>query len=119
MKERYEIDSDSMPNLEKIYAFVLLYQELFEEYRLDAVASECWTSMQLGVGAMPCTSFSILADMGYIIACETDMHAAITMAMLSCASLGESRPFWENLRCAILGIRIRNCYGTAGRLPIP
>lgn len=93
LKERYEIDSDSMPNLEKIYAFVLLYQELFEEYRLDAVASECWTSMQLGVGAMPCTSFSILADMGYIIACETDMHAAITMAMLSCASLGESRPF--------------------------
>lgn len=93
LQDRYQVDGDSAPNLEKIYAFVLLYRKLFAEYRLDACASECWTSMQLGVGAMPCTAFSILADEGYIIACETDIHAAVSMALLSCAALGEERPF--------------------------
>lgn len=93
LRERYEVDALSEPNLEKIWAFVLLYRELFAEYRLDVCASECWTSMQLGLDVMPCTSFSVLADEGYIIACETDLHAAISMALLSCASLGTGRPF--------------------------
>lgn len=93
LRERFAIDELTEPKLTQVYAFVLLFQELFEEYNLDAAASECWTSMQLGVGAMPCAAFGILADLGYIIACETDVHAAITMALLSCASLGESVPF--------------------------
>lgn len=93
LRERFEPDELSEAKLKQVYAFVLLYQDLFEEYRLDAAASECWTSMQLGVGAMPCAAFGILADLGYVIACETDVHAAITMALLSCASLGASRPF--------------------------
>ena len=37
---------------------------------------------------MPCTAYSILADMGYIVSCESDLHGVITMALLSCASLG-------------------------------
>ena len=50
--------------------------------------------MQLAVGAMPCTAFSVLADMGYIIGCESDMHGTITMALLQCASLGRKTPFF-------------------------
>ena len=89
----YEVDDLSAPVLEKVYAFVLLYKDIFEEYQVDAVSAECWTAMQLLVGAMPCTAYGILADMGYIIGCESDMHATITQVLLSCASLGEHRPF--------------------------
>ncbi|MEG0766297.1 MAG: fucose isomerase, partial [Clostridia bacterium] len=94
LRSRYEMDELTPPLLEKVYAFVLLYQEIFAEYRVQAVSAECWTAMQLGVGAMPCTAYSILADMGYIVSCESDMHGAITMAMLSCASLGKKVPFF-------------------------
>ena len=90
---RYEMDELTPPLLKKVYAFVLLYQWVFETYRVQAVSAECWTAMQLAVGAMPCTAYSVLADMGYIISCESDMHAAITMALLSCAALGEKKPF--------------------------
>ena len=90
---RYEMDDLTPPLLKKVYAFVLLYQWVFETYRVQAVSAECWTAMQLAVGAMPCTAYSVLADMGYIISCESDMHAAITMALLSCAALGEKKPF--------------------------
>lgn len=93
LESRYEMDDLTPPLLKKVYAFVLLYQWVFETYRVQAVSAECWTAMQLAVGAMPCTAYSILADMGYIVSCESDMHAAITMAMLSCASLGEAKPF--------------------------
>lgn len=89
----YEVDELSAPVLEKMYAFVLLYQEIFKEYEVDAVSAECWTAMQLLVGAMPCTAYGILADMGYIIGCESDMHATITQVLLSSAALGERRPF--------------------------
>ena len=91
---RYEMDELTPPLLKKVYAFVLLYQEIFAEYKVQAVSAECWTSMQLGVGAMPCTAYSVLADMGYIISCESDLHGAISMAMLSCASLGRKIPFF-------------------------
>ena len=91
---RYEMDDLTPPLLKKVYAFVLLYQELFDEYKLDAVSAECWTAMQLLVGAMPCTAYSVLADMGYIIGCESDMHGTISMMLLSAASLGEKKPFF-------------------------
>ena len=93
LASRYEMDDLTPPLLKKVYAFVLLYQWVFEEYRVDAVSAECWTAMQLAVGAMPCTAYSVLADMGYVVSCESDMHAAITMVLLRCASLGKSVPF--------------------------
>ena len=89
----YTIDEDTRPNLEKMWAFVLMYQELFEEYKLDAISAECWTAMQLLVGAMPCTSYGILADMDYVISCESDMHAAMTQVLLKSLSFGKSVPF--------------------------
>lgn len=94
LESRYEMDDLTPPLLKKVYAFVLLYQELFSEYGVQAISAECWTAMQLGVGAMPCTAYSVLADMGYIISCESDLHGAISMALLSCASLGKKVPFF-------------------------
>lgn len=91
---RYEMDDLTPPLLKKVYAFVLLYQWVFETYNVQAVSAECWTAMQLGVGAMPCTAYSVLADMGYIISCESDLHGAISMALLSAASMGKKIPFF-------------------------
>ena len=92
--ERYIMDELTPPLLQKIAAFVLLYEWIAETYHVQAISSECWTAMQQGVGAMPCTAFSILADMGHIIACENDVHGAISMALLACASLGTKIPFF-------------------------
>lgn len=76
-----------------MYAFVLMYEELFKEYKLNAISAECWTAMQQLVGAMPCASYGILADMGYIIGCESDMHATMTQVLLKCLTFGDKKPF--------------------------
>lgn len=94
LSERYVMDDLTPPLLKKMYAFVLLFKELFSEYRLSVISAECWTAMQLAVGAMPCTAYGILADMGYLVSCESDLHGAITMALLSCAALGKKAPFF-------------------------
>ena len=93
IREMYEIDADTEPNLEKMWAFVIMYRELFEEYNLSAISAECWTAMQLLVGAMPCTSYGILADMDYIIGCESDVHATMTQVLLKSLTFGEKKPF--------------------------
>lgn len=94
LRSRYEMDDLTPPLLEKVYAFVLLYRDLFAELGVSAISAECWTAMQLAVGAMPCTAYSVLADMGYIISCESDMHGAITMLLLSAAARGKKVPFF-------------------------
>lgn len=93
IREMYTIDADTEKNLEKMWAFVILYKELFEEYNLDAISAECWTAMQQLVGAMPCTSYGILADMDYVISCESDMHAAMTQVLLKALTFGKKKPF--------------------------
>ena len=93
IRSMYEVDADSEKNIEKMYAFVLMYEELFKEHDLNAISAECWTAMQQLVGAMPCAVYGILADMGYIIGCESDMHATMTQVLLKCLTFGEKKPF--------------------------
>ena len=93
LRQMYELDDITDGLAEKVYAFVLLYQEIFEEYNVAAISAECWTAMQLMVGAMPCTAYALLADMGYIIGCESDVHAVMTQVMLKSLTLGKKLPF--------------------------
>ncbi len=94
LREMYTMDELTESLTKKIWAFVLLYREIFEEYRVDAASSECWTAMGMACGCLPCIAYTVLADMGYVISCESDMHGAITMAMLSCAAQGRKAPFF-------------------------
>lgn len=94
LRSRYELDSVTEGKLKKIYAFVILYKNLTEEFGVQAISAECWSSIELAVDAMPCIAYGILADMGYIVSCEADMHGAITMALLACASFGKNPSFF-------------------------
>ncbi len=93
LRQMYEMDEPSEAALDKIYAFVLLFQEIFEEYNVAAASAECWSATQLLVGAVPCTAYALLADMGYIVGCESDVHATMTQVVLSCLTLGQKKPF--------------------------
>ena len=93
LRKLYELDAATDEVADKVYAFVLLYQQIFEEYNVAAASAECWSAMQLLVGAMPCTAYALLADMGYIIGCESDIHAVMTQVLLKCLTLGNKVPF--------------------------
>ncbi len=93
LRQMYQMDAASDDVAEKIYAFVLLYQQIFEEYNVAAVSAECWSAMRQLLGVVPCTAYALLADMGYIIGCESDVHAVMTQVLLKSLTLGGKLPF--------------------------
>lgn len=93
LRQMYQMDASSDAAAERIYAFLLLYEEIFAEYNVAAASAECWSAMRILVDALPCTAYGILADMGYIIGCESDVHAVMTQVLLKCLTLGKKPPF--------------------------
>ncbi len=94
LKEKYDVAGLSDELIKKMLNFIYVYKEIFEDTGADVLASECWTAMPLAFGANPCLAMSILYDMGYIVACESDVHGAITCALLNSASRGKGKPLF-------------------------
>ncbi len=94
LKKIYDTADIDDETLKKMLTFVYAYIEVFEETNADVLLSECWTCMPQAFGANPCLAMSILYDMGYIVTCESDMHGAITQALLRCAARGHEAPLF-------------------------
>lgn len=91
---KYRMDDLTPQYLTRMACLLATYIGLFEEFRLDVLSAECWTATPVMFdGLAPCAVYGILADMGYIVSCESDLHCAITMALLSAAAFGEKTPF--------------------------
>jgi len=81
----------------KMAALKLTIQEWAEAECLSAVAIQCWSAMQDALGIMPCFVDSELTGAGLPIACETDIHGAITAVMAQAARQGETPTFFADL----------------------
>ena len=69
-----------------------------EENDLQALAVQCWTSIQRNYGVCSCTTMSRLGDEGVPAACEADILGTLSMHALQLASLTPSAlADWNNL----------------------
>lgn len=66
------------------------------EYGCNAVAIQCWSSLQQVLHVMPCVANSLLTDDGIPVVCETDIHGAITAVMAQAAAMGKASPFFAD-----------------------
>lgn len=64
-------------------------------YGCQAIAIQCWSALQAETGIMPCLANALLTEEGIPVACETDIHGAVTAVMLQAAS--ESVPFFADV----------------------
>lgn len=94
LKTQYDVGGLDDETLKRMLTFVYAYIEVFEENDADVLLSECWTSMPQAFNANPCLAMSILYDMGYIVTCESDLHGAISQAILLSASRGGAKPLF-------------------------
>jgi L-fucose isomerase-like protein len=95
IKANYTLDELTPKYVKGMACMVVMYKRLFEEFRLDVISAECWTATPIMFdGLAPCTVYGILNDLGYMVSCESDMHCAMTMALLKCATLGEGKPLF-------------------------
>ena len=58
--------------------------------------SQCWNALQEEVGIMPCAANSLLNEEGFPVACETDVHGAITSLLVEAAALDGTRSFFAD-----------------------
>jgi L-fucose isomerase-like protein len=92
---KFTLDGQTPKYVRPMATLAAVYKHLFEEYNLDILSAECWTATPVMFdGLAPCAVYGMLNDMGYIVACESDIHCAMTMALLKCATLGEGRPLF-------------------------
>lgn len=80
--------SDNVPKeaLLKMAKFGLAVSDWIEENSLDAVAIQCWTSLEENYGIVPCTIMSMLSESLIPSACEVDVTGALSMYALQLAS---------------------------------
>ena len=94
-KNNFQMDDLTPQYLERMAALTLTYKDLFDEFKLDVLSAECWTATPVMFeGLAPCAVYGLLNDMGYMVSCESDMHCAMTMALLRSATLGEGKPLF-------------------------
>ena len=94
LKEKYNVGTIDDESLTKILCFVYVYKEIFDETGADILSTECWSARPLAFGVNPCLAMSILADQGYPVVCESDVHGAVTNALLLSASRGKIVPLF-------------------------
>jgi len=72
--------------------------DFIKEAKLDALAIQCWTSIQENLGICTCCTMGRLGDRGIPCACEADVMGALSMHALMLASGGPSSlADWNNL----------------------
>ena len=93
--KNYKLDDLTPPYITPMATMTVTYKHLFEEFNLDILSAECWTATPIMFGGLaPCALYGLLNEMGYLVSCESDMHCAMTMALLKCATLGEGKPLF-------------------------
>lgn len=82
--------------LENVAALKVAMANLVKKYGCNAVAIQCWNSLQAELGIMPCAANSLLNEEGIPVVCETDIHGAITALLVEAAGMGETRSFFAD-----------------------
>lgn len=67
-----------------------------EELGCNAVAIQCWSSLQEVLKIMPCMGNALLTDEGIPVVCETDIHGAITAVIAQAAGMGKNPIFFAD-----------------------
>ena len=72
-------------------------KDLCKLHGCNSVAIHCWGPMQKLLGAASCTINGILTEQGIPVACETDIHGAITSILLQSAVLNTKSIYFADL----------------------
>jgi L-fucose isomerase-like protein len=98
MKKTIDTSAVGDDILAKIAKLELVLKKFIADRKLDALAIQCWTSIQQNLGICTCSVMGRLDDKGTPCACEADIMGTLSMHALQLASGGPScLADWNNL----------------------
>lgn len=83
--------------LEKVAAMQIAILDWAESEKLSAAALLCSPAFRETMGIVPCFAMGELTGAGFPVACETDIHGAITSLMMQAAVQGRSATFLADM----------------------
>jgi L-fucose isomerase-like protein len=89
-----EVEPESLSHMAAMQNAI---EDWADEYGLESIATSCWGEFRQIGGIQGCFLFSELADSGLPVACETDVHGAITSAIAQAATRFESSVFFADI----------------------
>ncbi|KPK85594.1 MAG: hypothetical protein AMJ81_03290 [Phycisphaerae bacterium SM23_33] len=98
MKKSVDCSAVGDDILTKIAKFEIVLKTFIVDKQLDALAVQCWTSIQQNLGICSCGTMGRFNDRGVPCACEADVMGALSMHALQLASGGPAAlADWNNL----------------------
>jgi len=98
VRKQCDLSGVAEAGINKIARFERFLRNFAAEKQLDALAVQCWTSLQQNLGICACSAMGRLGDEGIPCACESDVLGALSMHALTLASGGASAlADWNNL----------------------
>jgi L-fucose isomerase-like protein len=97
IRSKVMIRDTSEEQIAGIAALELTFKELADRFGLRAIASECWNTFYTLFGVRACFVFGDVTDRWFPVACETDIHGAISSALLAAAARGKNPGFFADL----------------------
>lgn len=96
---RAKVDASVLTDegLRRVAAMKLVMRDWAVRHRLDAIAVQCWPTLQAFLGICTCFADGELTDLGVPVACETDVNGAVTAIALQAAARGEGATFFADL----------------------
>ncbi|MGI6083733.1 MAG: L-fucose/L-arabinose isomerase family protein [Limnochordia bacterium] len=84
----FEVDREG---IDKMAALKLAISRWAEQNGCRAVVTQCWPALRRSYGIGTCMVNAFLTEEGLPVACETDIHGAVTSVLLR-AAVGDSTP---------------------------
>ena len=97
MRSRADFSKWTDEQVAKVAALKLALLDWIRDEDLSAVALQCWPALQKALRIFPCFVNGEITGMGAPVACEMDIHGALTSIMLRAAALGSTPPFFADL----------------------
>ena len=97
IKRRVITDDVSDEMLGRMAYLKLALMDLCDRFDCNSAAIQCWGPFQKAIGVGACTVNSLLAEECLPVACETDIHGAISSVILQAAGLNEHPVFFADL----------------------
>ncbi len=95
VREIFDCSDVTNEQVKKVATLTITAKDFIERNNLDAVAVRCWPEFASEFGISPCAAMSILQSRGYILGCEGDVEA--TLSMLAAKAAGCETPFLADL----------------------
>ncbi|CAN7555234.1 L-fucose/L-arabinose isomerase family protein [Paenibacillus sp. LjRoot56] len=97
IKAKLDWTEVSEADVKRIAALKVAMKQYALQTGSTAIAIQCWSSLQEAMGIMPCLANAILTDEQIPVTCETDIHGAITSAMVQAAAMNQAPTFFADL----------------------